>query len=141
MKLLNFYAFVLSIVFSTAINAAEHQFQKAICKMSEDSDRELVIEPSPHELAFPTYNVKLYYRGTLVLDLEDMPVKQNDDSRLIVETSSEIEGRGNGNYVITAGLYWEGNRAKEGFYVKAANGGESPLPALVFDTCKVLTCN
>jgi hypothetical protein len=98
-----------------------------------------VIESSPHELAIPTYNVKLYYRGNLAHDLEDMPVVQSDDSVLTVQTSSEIDGRG--DYVITAGLYWEGSRAKEGFFQMSANGGESPLPGLHFDNCKVLSWN
>lgn len=85
---------------------------------------------TPTEAALPIYEVELSYQGQQ-FDLFNAVLVRNTSSQFMVEAQKED------NKIVSVGLTYSEDKEVEGFYQEAANGGMSPLPAHLFESCAV----
>jgi hypothetical protein len=92
-----------------------------------------VIEKSPNKLAIPTFHIRIFNTGKEVRYVDNAPVIENDEDSFVVRKITTLDGDSE-DIEVTAGVRWS-KKIAHGFYMEAANGGSSPLPASEFQKC------
>lgn len=117
---------ILSLSLFAAFSATAATLPKYVnCVGNNGMVLEMILTPT--EATVPMYKVQLVHEG-MVYEHFNGYLEENSDEKFMVQ------GQMNGHWVAYAGL-WR-NRA-EGFYMKAANNGMSPLPGSYFKPCTV----